>query len=130
VSAFPASPAERKDNPMTIARHHRTPIMHRVVEHNGILYLGGMVAEDKSLPMGGQTEQALARIGALLEQHGSGKSKVLSATVFVTDLKQKPAMDAAWTAFFGDDLPTRATVGVNELGPGTLVEIVVTAATR
>ena len=48
-----------------IARHHRTPIMHRVVEHGGLLYLGGMVAEDKSLPMKGQTEQALSRIGAL-----------------------------------------------------------------
>jgi enamine deaminase RidA (YjgF/YER057c/UK114 family) len=117
-----------KDKPVTIARHHRTPIMHRVVEHHGILYFGGMVAEDKALPMGGQTEQALSRIGVLLEEHGSDKSKVLSATVFVTDLKQKAAMDAAWTAFFGDHLPTRATVGVNELGPGTLVEIVVVAA--
>jgi len=112
-----------------IARHHRTPIMHRVVEHGGLLYLGGMVAEDKSLPMKGQTEQALARIGALLAQHGSDKSKVLSATVFVIDLKQKDPMNEAWTAFFGaDDLPARATVGVAELGPGTLVEIVVTAA--
>lgn len=112
-----------------IARHHRTPIMHRVVEHNGLLYLGGMVAEDKSLPMKGQTAQALARIGQLLEQHGSDRSKVLTATIFVTDLKQKDAMNEAWTAFFGaEDLPTRATVGVAELGPGTLVEIVVTAA--
>jgi len=112
-----------------IARHHRTPIMHRVVEHGGLLYLGGMVAEDKSLPMKGQTAQALARIGALLEQHGSDRSRVLSATVFVIDLRQKDAMNEAWTEFFGpDNLPTRATVGVAELGPGTLVEIVVTAA--
>lgn len=112
-----------------IARHHRTPIMHRVVEHNGLLYLGGMVAEDKSLPMKGQTAQALARIGQLLEQHGSDGGKVLAATIFVIDLKQKDAMNEAWTEFFGaEDLPTRATVGVAELGPGTLVEIVVTAA--
>lgn len=111
-----------------IERHHRTPIMHRVVAHGGVLYLGGMVAEDKSLPMKGQTAQALSRIGALLQQHGSDKSKVLAATIFVIDLKQKDAMNEAWVEFFGDDLPTRATVGVAELGPGTLVEIVVTAA--
>lgn len=112
-----------------IARHRQTPIMHRVVEHNGLLYLGGMVAEDKSLPMKGQTAQALARIGQLLEQHGSDRTKVLTATIFVIDLKQKDAMNEAWTEFFGaKDLPTRATVGVAELGPGTLVEIVVTAA--
>ena len=36
-------------------------------------------------------------------------------------------MDAAWTEFFGDDLPARATVGVADLGGGALIEVVVTA---
>lgn len=36
-------------------------------------------------------------------------------------------MDAAWTEFFGDNLPTRATVGVADLGGGALIEVVVTA---
>ncbi len=49
-----------------IERHIRTPIMHRVVEHGGVLYFGGIVAEDRSAPMRGQTEQILARIDALL----------------------------------------------------------------
>jgi enamine deaminase RidA (YjgF/YER057c/UK114 family) len=35
--------------------------------------------------------------------------------------------DAAWTEFFGDDLPTRATVGVADLGGSALIEVVVTA---
>ena len=37
-------------------------------------------------------------------------------------------MDAAWTGFFGEDMPTRATVGVADLGGGAIIEIVVTAA--
>jgi enamine deaminase RidA (YjgF/YER057c/UK114 family) len=36
-------------------------------------------------------------------------------------------MDAAWIAFFGDDLPVRATVGVADLGGGALIEVMVTA---
>ena len=36
-------------------------------------------------------------------------------------------MDAAWTEFFGDDLPALATVGVADLGGGALIEVVVTA---
>ena len=36
-------------------------------------------------------------------------------------------MDAAWTEFFGDNLPARATVGVADLGGGALIEVVVTA---
>ena len=40
---------------------------------------------------------------------------------------QKKELDAAWTAFFGETLPTRATVGVADLGGGALIEVVVTA---
>ena len=52
---------------------------------------------------------------------------VVSGQIFVTDLSKKKEMDAAWTEFFGDDLPVRATVGVNDLGGSALIEIVVTA---
>ena len=36
-------------------------------------------------------------------------------------------MDAVWTEVFGDDLPARATVGVNDLGGGAMIEVVTTA---
>lgn len=113
---------------MTIQRHGRTPIMHRFVEHNGVLYVGGLVAEDRSQGMKSQTEQVLARFGKLLEDVGSDRSKVLAATIYITDMALKDEMNAAWTAFFGDDLPTRATIGVADLGPNTLIEVVFTAA--
>ena len=112
-----------------IRRHARTSIMHRVVEHGGVLYFGGLVADDRSKDMKGQTEEILEKVGRLLEENGSNRSLLLAATIYVTDMAQKDVMNAAWTAWFGaDDLPTRATVGVAELGPGALIEIVVTAA--
>ena len=112
-----------------IERHLRTPIMHRVVAHGGVRYFGGSVAEDRSASMKGQTEQILARIGALLEETGSDKGKVLTATIYITDMALKDEMNEAWTAWFEPgQLPGRATIGVAELGPKTLIEVVITAA--
>jgi 2-iminobutanoate/2-iminopropanoate deaminase len=111
-----------------ITRHLPTPIMHRAVAVGGLVFLGGTVADDATLPMAGQTKQILDKIDGYLAIAGSDKSKVVAATIFVTDLTLKKEMDAVWTAWLGTDLCTRATVGVADLGPGILIEIVVTAA--
>ncbi len=104
-------------------------IMHEVVEHNGVLHFAGVVAEDAALDMEGQTRQVLAQIDDLLKAHGSSRENLLTALVFITDMKRKPEMNKAWKEFFSaDHLPTRATIGVADLD-GYLVEIVVTAAT-
>lgn len=114
---------------MTINRIEKTPIMHRVVEHGEVLYLGGLTATDASASMKGQTEQVLAKLEDLLRAAGSDRSKVLSAAIYLTDMKGKSAMNDAWTAFFGDDLPARATLGVSALGSSDLlIEIVVIAS--
>lgn len=112
-----------------IERLSSTPILHRVVKHNGTVYLAGVAAKDLSADMAGQTTEALERIRELLETNGSNKDRVLSATVFVTDLAKKEEMNRAWVAFFGAaNLPTRATIGISDLGSNILVEIVATAA--
>lgn len=109
-------------------RHMQTPIMHRVVEHDGVLYFGGVVADDFSLPMKGQTEQICAKLDKLLGEVGSSKEKLLSATLFITDMSQKAGMNEAWTAWIpAEALPARATLGVADLGKDVLIEIVITA---
>jgi 2-iminobutanoate/2-iminopropanoate deaminase len=115
---------------MAFSRHIRSPIMHRVVTHGATLYLGGMVAEDRSVGMAGQTEQILKRMEELLLECGSDRTKVLSATIFVTDLGRKAEMDEVWVRFFGaENLPARATIGAATLGgPETLIEVVCTAS--
>jgi enamine deaminase RidA (YjgF/YER057c/UK114 family) len=43
------------------------------------------------------------------------------------DLKDE--MNAAWTEWFKpEEMPTRATIGVNSLGPDMLIEVVFSAA--
>ena len=112
---------------MTIQRNIRTPIMHRAVEADGIVYIGGTIADDTSVSMGEQTRNILEKIAGYLKEAGTDSTKVVSASIFVTDLSKKKEMDAVWTEFFGDNLPTRATVGVSDLGGGALIEVIVTA---
>lgn len=110
-----------------IQRKIRTPIMHRAVEANGFVYIGGTIADDTSVSMGVQTRNILEKIAGYLKEAGTDLTKVVAASIFVTDLSQKKEMDAVWTEFFGDNLPARATVGVADLGGGALIEVVVTA---
>lgn len=112
-----------------IKRGIATPIMHRFVEHNGVLYFGGLVADDHGTPMREQTAQICTKLDALLAEAGSDKSKLLSAMLYITDMSQKGAMNEAWLGWLdAADLPTRATIGVADLGEGVLIEIVVTAS--
>ena len=112
---------------MSITRSIRTPIMHRAVEANGFVFIGGTIADDTSVSMGEQTRNILGKIEGYLKEAGTDQSRVVSASIFVTDLSAKKEMDAVWTEFFGDNLPARATVGVADLGGGALIEVVVTA---
>ena len=114
---------------MSIERHELKEHLSGVVEHNGTVYVAGTTATDKSVGMKQQTEQVLAKIEGLLSRCGTNKSKLLAATVYISDMKQKEAMNEAWNAWIDHaNPPTRACVAV-ELGtPTTLVEIVVTAA--
>jgi enamine deaminase RidA (YjgF/YER057c/UK114 family) len=104
-------------------------LLHEVVEYNGVLYFGGIIAEDLSLDMAGQAADVLRQVDHLLALHGSNRDRVLSALVFVSDLALKPALNEVWKGYFRPaHLPARAAIGVGDLGPGVLLELVLTAA--
>jgi enamine deaminase RidA (YjgF/YER057c/UK114 family) len=114
---------------MSIERQELSGHLSKAVEHNGTVYIAGTTATDQSVGMKQQTQQILEKIDGLLAKCGTNKSKLLSATVYISDMAQKAAMNEAWMAWIDvKNPPTRACVAV-ELGtPKTLVEIVVTAA--
>ena len=77
-----------------------------------------------------QTRATLAKIDAALAACGTDKTRLLTATVYITRMEHKAAMDRAWTEWIGPDpahWPQRACVGA-ALEGDTLVEIVVAAA--
>ena len=92
-----------------------------------MVFLSGIVADDKTAPIKEQTAQVLAKIDAILAEAGTEKTRILTSTVYMSDLSQKDDMNEIWMAWLDKaDLPARAAVGV-ELTPGTLVEIMVSA---
>lgn len=112
-----------------ITRLVRTPIAHRMVIHGNTIYLAGTIPDDRSQPMGGQVRQCLEKIDALLKTVGSDASNLLHVTIYATDMSSYDEFNEVWKAFFkAEDMPARAMVGVKELGPGLLVELVATAA--
>jgi enamine deaminase RidA (YjgF/YER057c/UK114 family) len=113
----------------TITRHHSDARLSRAVIHNGVVYLAGTTADNRGASSKGQTEEILAKIDELLKLSGSSKSRLLSAVVYVADMRVKPGMDEAWMKWIDPkNPPARATVETRLGTPDTLVEIMVTAA--
>ncbi|WP_366509717.1 hypothetical protein [Mesorhizobium sp.] len=54
------------------------PTLHRVVKHNGIAYIGGIVADGDSQDMAGQTREVLAKLDTYLKEARSDRSKLLA----------------------------------------------------
>ena len=88
------------------------------------------VSPDNQPDMAAQTQKALAVIEKALVDAGSGKDRILTATVYITDMNLKAAMDSAWNAWIPPDAgPQRACIEVG-LAPGNMVEIVVLAGRK
>ena len=94
---------------------------------------GGLVhtvatSPTKSASLYEQTRDALATIDRNLVEAGSHKSRILTATVFITDMSRKPEMNRAWDEWVDmANLPRRACIGAVLEGQD-LVEVLVTAA--
>jgi enamine deaminase RidA (YjgF/YER057c/UK114 family) len=119
----------RRNKPMSIQRFKIGPRMSQAVVHNDTVYLAGQVAEDTTADAKGQTSQILNQIDELLALTGTDKSKLLSATVYLSDMANFGAMNAAWEPWVDPaNPPVRATVEAKLAGPAYLVEIAIIAA--
>ena len=114
---------------MDIKRLQPGKFFSAAVEHNGVVYVSGQVADDLVQGIRRQTEEVLAKIDAILSSLGTNKSRILAANVWVTDIRNRDDMNAAWSAWADPRaLPARATVEAKLADPRMLVEIMVTCA--
>lgn len=115
----------------TIERMEVGQRMSRIVKHNGTVYLCGQVGADADAGIAEQTQTMLDKVEALLEQAGSSKEHILSATVYIRDMKDFAAMNAVWDAWVPEGFaPARACVEARMARPELLVEVSVVAAEK
>jgi len=102
----------------------------RAVVYNGMVFVGGQTADDRSQDIRGQTKQTLAKIEKFLAEAGTDKSRLLSAQIWIKDLaKDFAGMNEIWDAWTAPNAaPTRATAQCEMGAPDVLVEIIVIAA--
>ena len=113
---------------MSIVRHKPSKILSGAVEANGMVYVAGTTARTLPASVKSQTEEILAAIDALLAAAGSNKSKIVSATIWVTDIRFRDEMNEAWLAWVDPaNLPARACIQAALANPQMFVEIAVIA---
>lgn len=114
---------------MEIKRIDSSQRFSRAVVHGNTAYLSGVIASDPVPSAGEQTRQILAKIDGILAQCGTDKSKLLSATLMLTDLSLIGEVNAVWDQWVAPgSAPARTPIVSPINGPGLLVEIIATAA--
>ena len=114
---------------MTIERIKVGPRMSQAVIHENTVYLAGVVADDPSADVAGQTQQILAKIDGLLAEAGTDRSKLLSANVWLSDISTFDEMNTVWDEWVSvGNPPVRACVESKLARPQLKVEIMVVAA--
>jgi len=109
---------------MSIKRSKVGARMSQCVVYGDTVYLAGQVADDPNTDAAGQTRQILAKIDGLLAEAGSDKSKLLSATVWLSDVRAFDEMNKVWDAWVSPgNTPARACVEAKLARPNLLVEI-------
>jgi len=131
IIAIEDSDFERPGDMMHIERKHTGPRMSQVVIHNKTVYLAGQVAINApGKSVADQTRDILSTIDALLAEAKSDKSRLLSATIWLTDMNSFSDMNNVWDAWVvSGATPARATVVSAQLAsPEFSIEIAVIAA--
>jgi enamine deaminase RidA (YjgF/YER057c/UK114 family) len=111
-----------------ITRLHTNSRMSQAVIHGDTVYLAGQVAADNTADVAGQTKQILQQIDSLLGEAGSDKTKILMATIWLSDIDTFNDMNGEWDAWVPEgDTPARACVESKLANEAYKVEIRVVA---
>src|SRR6266481_9372597 len=137
TSAFEALNSE-KENIMSIIRHEirqisdenrGQPIISQAVVHGNIAYFAGITPNPIVGDIKTQTAQVLRRVDELLNLAGTDKSHLLSAQVWIADIRLFEDHNSVWNEWVDPaNPPARACLTTDFWRPGMLVEVMVVAA--
>lgn len=101
----------------------------QAVKANGVLYTSGQISLDPATmelvtgDFAAQARRVFENLKAVLTEAGTDFSRVVKATVYVTDLANFQTLNGIYAEYFGEHKPARTTVQVSGLPKGSLVEI-------
>ena len=115
----------------SIARIETTARASRIVKHNGTIYLCGQVCKDATKDITEQTISTLEKVEDLLQQAGSDKEHILSATIYLKTMSDFEKMNQVWDSWVPQGFaPARACVEAAMAREALLFEISITAAVK
>lgn len=106
----------------------------QAVVHGGLVHVAGQLPLDPfsgALVEGGvvpQVERTFRNLEAILDAAGSGLDRLVSVTIYVTDVALWPQVNETYARLLGDHRPARAVVPVLPLRHGALLEVQAVAA--
>jgi 2-iminobutanoate/2-iminopropanoate deaminase len=101
----------------------------QAIRFGNILYSSGQIALDPATgnlvdgDFAAQVRRVFENLKAVLTAAGTDFSRVVKATVYLTDLANFATLNEIYASYFGDTKPARTTVGVSQLPKSALVEI-------
>ena len=111
-----------------ILRTEAGALFSRAVEYHGFVYTQGLVPRNADAGVAEQVQDGLAHIDEGLELHGTDTTRLLQAQIWLADIADREALNAAWTAWLpAGQAPARALVQAVLADPRWRVEIMVTA---
>jgi enamine deaminase RidA (YjgF/YER057c/UK114 family) len=127
-----------KGNIMSIIRHEirqisdenrGQPIISQAVVHGNVAYFAGITPDPIVGDIKAQTAQVLRRVDELLNHAGTDKSRLLSAQVWIADMRLFEDHNSIWNEWVDPaNPPVRVCLTTDFWRPGMLVEVMVVAA--
>lgn len=109
-----------------IIRTEPNKVLAKAVEYHGFVFVQGVTARDLGKDIVGQTREVLDGIDAILEAHGTDKTRLLQAQIWLKDIRDREAMNSVWSEWLPEGgAPARACVQAHMADPRHLVEIMV-----
>lgn len=101
----------------------------QAVKEHGVVYTSGQIPLDPATgelvtgDFDAQVRRVFENLAAVLREAGSDFSRVLKATVYLSDLANFQALNAVYAETFGSHKPARTTIQAAALPKGATVEI-------
>jgi enamine deaminase RidA (YjgF/YER057c/UK114 family) len=103
-------------------------VFSKAVEYHGFVYTQGLVPTNADAAVAEQVANVLAQIDAVLELHGTDKTRLLQAQIWLADIADRAVLNEVWSAWLAPgEAPARALVQAVLADPRWRVEIMITA---